>query len=110
MNYLLFHIEKIINMLNTYSLSSFLIFQPDLGILVPTYVFKAGFLYPQHEVASVFRQDSYYPSTKVASVFKARFLYPSMKVASVWALTRETLSSGVCEQQTRRSAWANLCV
>ena len=48
MNYLLFHIEKIINMLKTYNLSSFLIFQPDLEILVPTYVFKAGFLYPQY--------------------------------------------------------------
>ena len=92
MNYLLFHIEKIINMLNTYSLSSFLIFQPDLEILVPTYVFKAGFIYPKHESGlcvkgripipparmwgMCLRQDSYTPSTKVAYVFKAGFLYP----------------------------------
>ena len=72
MNYLLFHIEKIINMLNTYSLSSFLIFQPDLEIVVSGRIPIA----PARKWPLCLRQDSYIPSTKVASMFKAGYLYP----------------------------------
>ena len=75
MNYLLFHIEKIINMLNTYSLSSFLIFQPDLEIVVSGRIPIA----PAQKWPLCLRQDSYTPSTKVASMFKAEFLYPQHK-------------------------------